>query len=152
MLRRTVPWHKSGMFLAVAFVSWSVFSRAPEAQSFNQQEQRASEHLTLPLKGADLFHEYCAACHGMDGRGHGPAAAALKPRAPDLTTVARRNRGVFPREQIRDRIVGQDRPAIHGTREMPLWGPIFSQIENDTDYGRVRLENVLLYLKSIQEK
>jgi hypothetical protein len=59
---------------------------------------------------------------------------------------------MFPREQIRDRIAGQDRPAIHGTREMPLWGPIFSEIENDKDYGRVRLENVLLFLDSIQEK
>ena len=67
-------------------------------------------------------------------------------------TIARRNQSVFPRERIRALIAGADRPAIHGTREMPLWGPIFSQVENDTDYGRVRLENVLVYLESIQAK
>ncbi len=152
MLRHTMRFHRSGAFLVTAVLFLIVFSKVSETQSLPQPEQLASEHLILPLKGADLFHEYCAACHGIDGRGHGPASAALKSRVPDLTTIARRNQGVFPRDQIRDRIVGQDRPAIHGTREMPLWGPIFSQIENDTDYGRVRLENVLLFLESIQEK
>ena len=152
MLRHTMPLDKSATFLISAVLSVVVLSAVGGAQSLGQEEQHGPEHLILPLKGADLFHSYCAVCHGSDGRGHGPAAAALKSPVPDLTTVVRRNRGVFPRERIRTQIAGADRPAIHGTREMPLWGPIFSQIENDTDYGKVRLENVLLYLESIQTK
>jgi len=152
MLCHTILLHKSATFLIAAVLSSVVLSGVRGAQSFRQEEQQGSEHLVLPVRGADLFHSYCAACHGIDGRGHGPAAAALKSPVPDLTTIASRNRGVFPRERIRTQIAGEDRPAIHGTREMPIWGPIFRQIENDTDYGRVRLENVLLYLESIQSK
>ena len=40
----------------------------------------------------------------------------------------------------------------HGSRDMPVWGPIFHQIENDQDFGNVRLQNLIKYLESIQEK
>jgi mono/diheme cytochrome c family protein len=33
---------------------------------------------------------------------------------------------------------------------MPIWGPIFHQIEADMDWGNVRLENLVKYLESIQ--
>ncbi len=36
-------------------------------------------------RGAVLFASYCAACHGSDGRGHGPLAAAVFRPAMDLT-------------------------------------------------------------------
>jgi mono/diheme cytochrome c family protein len=35
------------------------------------------------LTGRDSFDRYCAACHGSDGRGTGPVAAALKSRPAD---------------------------------------------------------------------
>jgi hypothetical protein len=35
---------------------------------------------------------------------------------------------------------------------MPIWGPIFHQIENDRDYGNIRLKNLTDYLRSIQQK
>src|SRR5579864_7586717 len=52
------------------------------------------------LTGGDLFQFYCATCHGKDGKGHGPVAAALKIPSPDLTLLQRRNRGAFPRERV----------------------------------------------------
>jgi len=39
----------------------------------------------------------------------------------------------------------------HGSKTMPIWGPIFHEIEYDRDLGEVRLENVTRYLKSIQQ-
>jgi mono/diheme cytochrome c family protein len=33
---------------------------------------------------------------------------------------------------------------------MPIWGPIFHQIESDVDWGNVRVENLVKYLESIQ--
>lgn len=39
--------------------------------------------------GADIFAKQCAACHGKQGKGNGPAAAALTPRPPDLTDSAK---------------------------------------------------------------
>jgi mono/diheme cytochrome c family protein len=40
--------------------------------------------------------------------------------------------------------------ASHGSREMPVWGPIFHQVEEDVDRGNVRVENLVEYLQSIQ--
>ncbi len=36
---------------------------------------------TSPTSGRQMFSSYCAPCHGVDGRGHGPAATALKDAA-----------------------------------------------------------------------
>ena len=40
--------------------------------------------------------------------------------------------------------------AGHGTREMPIWGPIFSQIGRDQDLGMVRIDNLTRYLENLQ--
>jgi len=110
-----------------------------------------STPLIHSVEGPDLFHSYCASCHGASGKGGGPAAPALKAKVPDLTLLARRNGGEFPAAYVRDLITGDKVPAAHGSREMPIWGPIFHQIETDVDRGNVRIENLVKYLESIQE-
>jgi len=107
-----------------------------------------------PVDGASIFQVYCAACHGPDGRGHGPASKALRQGVPDLTRLSQRNGDAFPAIHVRTMIMfGADEvlPA-HGSKEMPIWGPIFHEIEFDRDLGIVRLENVIKYLESIQQK
>ena len=42
-----------------------------------------------PARGAAVFRSRCTACHGAEGKGDGPAAAALRPRPPDLTRSLR---------------------------------------------------------------
>lgn len=116
------------------------------------QKQEEVERLIYSLKGPDLFHAHCAPCHGSDGKGNGPVAPALKDPLPDLTTISRRNGGIYPQERIGKIIAGDEVLVGHGSREMPIWGLIFHQIENDRDYGNVRLHNVNEYLKSLQEK
>jgi len=37
--------------------------------------------------GKDLYARLCLECHGLSGKGDGPAAAALPHRPPDLTKV-----------------------------------------------------------------
>jgi mono/diheme cytochrome c family protein len=98
--------------------------------------------------GAAIFREYCAACHGVNARGNGPAAPAFKQRPPDLTHLAARHKG-FPRAEIEAMILGDDplQPA-HGSREMPVWGPTF---RNSPDAATL-MRNLLRHLESIQEK
>ncbi|MGH9679761.1 MAG: c-type cytochrome [Candidatus Acidiferrales bacterium] len=105
------------------------------------------------VKGPDLFHAYCAPCHGLDGKGGGPVARDLKTRPADLTALAKKSGGKFPAERVR-KIISGDEPTLisHGTREMPIWGPIFHQIEEDQDFGNIRLSNLSKYLESIQVK
>ena len=52
-------------------------------------------------------------------------------------------------------VLGTGLPLIlisHGSREMPVWGPFFHQVEGDQDFGHVRLENLVKYVQSIQQK
>lgn len=125
---------------------------APGAGTQAQKAPDAPEQLTplIPsVKGPDLFRTYCASCHGVDGKGKGPAAPALKGSVPDLTLLSKRNRGKFPAAHVREVIIG-GQVVAHGSREMPIWGPIFHQVEGDQDWGNVRVENLVKYLASIQ--
>jgi mono/diheme cytochrome c family protein len=111
------------------------------------------EKLIYSVKGPELFRAHCAACHGTGGKGDGPVAGALRTKPANLTLLARNNGGKFPVEQAQKFISGDD-PSLesHGSREMPVWGPIFHQIEDDQDLGSVRLQNLIKYLETIQEK
>lgn len=93
-----------------------------------------------------------APCHGEDGRGEGPLGSVLKTKVPDLTVLATNNKGEFPSALVRKVIIGEDVLISHGSREMPIWRPIFHQIESDQDWGNVRIVNLLKYLESIQQK
>lgn len=108
---------------------------------------------TLPLDGAKLFSQYCASCHGARAVGDGPMASVLKSRPADLTLISKRNGGVFPLDKVQE-VIGGEKPAglSHGTRAMPVWGPVFSQDISDRDYGKLRLYNVAKFLESIQKK
>jgi hypothetical protein len=64
----------------------------------------------------------CAACHGADGKGAGPMADALKTKPADLTTITKRNHGVFPLNRIYETIDGRAEVKLHGSRDMPIWG------------------------------
>ncbi len=64
----------------------------------------------------------CAACHGADGKGAGPIAPQLIKHPTDLTSLAKQNGGVFPVETVYRIIDGRTEVAVHGTREMPIWG------------------------------
>jgi mono/diheme cytochrome c family protein len=118
------------------------------------QTEPAAPDLSTPLiysiKGPDLFRSYCAACHGPDAKGGGPAAPALKATVPDLTLLAKNNGNRFPGTRVVKIIAGDQIVVSHGSREMPIWGPVFHRIESDQDFGNVRITNLTKYLESIQ--
>jgi mono/diheme cytochrome c family protein len=131
----------------VLFIGGSAVAQT-KAEARQQYEQ-----LIYSVKGPDLFRAHCAACHGAEGKGNGPTASALKMKPADLTVLAKNNGGKFPSERVQKFILG-DEPSMnsHGSREMPIWGPIFHQIEEDQDLGNVRLQNLIKYLQTIQQK
>lgn len=131
-------------------VAWAAIVSANPKSQPSQQTDKQYQQLIRSLDGPDLFHAYCASCHGLDAKGHGPAAIALKTPVPDLTHLASNSGGKFPDARVRKTIMGDDVIASHGSREMPVWGPIFHQVEEDVDRGNVRLENLVKYLESIQ--
>ena len=110
-------------------------------------------HLIQSLDGAALYKAYCATCHGIDGKGVGPMTEWLKIQSPDLTRLSIREGGKFPFARVQQVISGEANiTAGHGTREMPVWGPIFSQVTWDQDLGRMRVYNLAKYIEKVQEK
>jgi mono/diheme cytochrome c family protein len=83
----------------------------------------------VAMSGKELYARFCASCHGTEGRGDGPVAAAFKVEVPDLTLIARRAGGEYPRDRIARVIDGRHIIGAHGTRTMPVWGEDFSSLE-----------------------
>jgi len=135
-----------------ALVTFLLIGGAVAAQT-KPIPQKQYEQLIYSVRGPDLYRAHCAACHGIDGKGGGPVAATLKQKPADLTVLAKMNGGKFPLTHTAKVISGDD-PALasHGSREMPIWGPIFHQIEEDQDFGNVRIPNLINYLQTIQQK
>jgi len=102
--------------------------------------------------GRELFEAFCAACHGADGKGQGPAARALRKKPTDLTTLARRNGGRFPGAEVAKEL-NSVYQAPHGSAEMPIWGPFLANVSPKSDaLGVLRVANIVKYIESLQVK
>jgi mono/diheme cytochrome c family protein len=109
---------------------------------------------TSPTSGKEMYTQYCASCHGADGKGSGPAAAALKTPPADLTTLAKRSEGGnYPRDHVATILRNGTELAAHGSSDMPIWGPLFKSLDPTHDIAvQQRIKNLNDYLVSIQAK
>ena len=107
--------------------------------------------------GEELYGEICAVCHGIEGKGDGPAAPALRAVTPDLTKLAMKNGGVFPFDEVQRAISGEGEIIAHGSRQMPIWGTAFTDARYDRKlaqrkaFARLRIYDLATYLETIQE-
>jgi len=101
-----------------------------------------------PTDGPGMFRTYCAPCHGVAGKGDGPAAPALNPKPADLTAFAKRRGGVFSVRDFEDKLMGTSMVTSHGSSDMPVWGPVFRQLGNET----LRVANLRAHVESLQVK
>ena len=106
---------------------------------------------TDPTNGKVMFTSYCAPCHGVDGRGNGPAASALKTQPTDLTRLAISHHGKYPETHIVAVLrFGTEVPA-HGAAEMPVWGTIFGKMGTPNSGEKdLRTANLTRYLETLQ--
>ena len=108
---------------------------------------------TYVPSGEAMYKQYCGACHGLDGKGNGPAAFTLKMPPPDLTTLAARHMGTFPREYVGNILRFGPGTSAHGSSEMPTWGTIFQLIDKNNERAvQQRIKNLTDYLASLQQK
>lgn len=126
-------------------LSFATFAAEPGKYDFGKYEYQAK----------------CASCHGLSGKGDGPAAKALKKAPPDLTTYAKRNGGAFPTQLAWQVIDGRPiEGGAHGSREMPVWGQDFRRDVLKSPeppaapewYVAGKIQALIDYLTSIQVK
>jgi mono/diheme cytochrome c family protein len=134
--------------LLAAFFAAAVAALASATSSAQTQPPLVIDSMA----GRDLFQFYCATCHGPDGRGKGPVGVALKTPPADLTKIAERRGGSFPRAEIAGFVSeGPTLIPAHGSIDMPVWGPIFRGLDSSKARARLRIDNLVSHLESIQE-
>jgi mono/diheme cytochrome c family protein len=118
-----------------------------------QKQNNTTSSGRSTVEGVKIFQYHCAVCHGVDGRGHGPDSVVLKHPVPDLTLISQRSGGKFPYKRVKGIVEGTESgPLAQSDREMPIWGPIFHEVESDQDWGEVRLDAITKHMESIQQK
>jgi len=108
----------------------------------------------LAEMGSEIYLRRCASCHGVDATGDGPVAASLRIPPADLTRIAARRDGTFPKGEIARYIDGRFETGAHGTREMPVWGTRFGEDIPESglseEVARGNIATLVDYLISIQ--
>jgi len=108
-----------------------------------------------PDSGKQMYKDYCAACHGMDGRGDGPAVQFLKAPPPDLTTMAKRYNEKSVELRVTSILRFGTESKAHGTLDMPIWGRLFDSLGGvrlTHPEVTLRISNLTEYLQSMQKK
>ena len=123
------------------------------------QDESKKEIKHVPIKptsaasGEEMYKNYCAVCHGIDGQGNGPAAEALKVPPTDLTVLSQKNGGKYPSMKVAAIIRGEETLAAHGTKEMPIWGHLFWSMSGGHEAEvQQRVANLNKYIESRQKK
>jgi mono/diheme cytochrome c family protein len=104
------------------------------------------------------FEQNCASCHGKDGTGNGEALYFLHGvKPPDLTTLTKRNGGVFPAERVYQSIDGRAKITAHSRIDMPFWGTTMQEegkefTPESEAKVKARISGMVSYIESIQKK
>jgi len=109
---------------------------------------------TSAASGKEMFAQYCAPCHGTDGKGNGPAALAMKKAPTDLTTLAKNHGGKYPADMVAGTLKFGPEPApAHGSADMPVWGPLFKSLDKYHEtVEQQRISNLVGYIETLQAK
>jgi len=132
----------------------AAFTLASGAQ---EQPEKTIQHVpmkrTSPASGKEMFTNYCAVCHGAEGKGNGPAADALKTPPADLTQLSKNNGGKYPALKVASAVRGDAAVTAHGNKEMPVWGRLFESVSegHQTEVDQ-RVANLVSYIKTLQSQ
>jgi hypothetical protein len=139
------------LMIALTLMFGSTAMSAQETKEPTKTIKRVPVTDVHTIDGQVLFDHYCAVCHGKDAKGTGPAADALKKGPADLTQISRRSGGTFPEVHVMRIIKGDDVVGAHGSRDMPIWGELFTSLSSK-ETTELRVNALMKYLETIQAK
>ena len=134
-----------------ALLAISLFGALAVGQQSNAAAKTPAKD--QPVSGEQLYGSYCAMCDGADAKGGGPFAPQLKVWPPDLTQLAKKSNGTYPSMRVAESIDGEFGKPEHGSREMPIWGPVFrSMAHGRKDSAQSKIDALVKYLETLQQQ
>jgi mono/diheme cytochrome c family protein len=100
------------------------------------------------------FQNFCAQCHGVDGKG-GSNLGDIQ--GPDLTHLSQKHGGNFPSQEVYEVIDGRKKLAGHERLlTMPLWGEFLQPqgVPEDVAEAKAksRINALVHYIQTLQAK
>jgi len=141
---------RSSILVIAMLFSW-VAASAAQTTAIHQVPIKP----TSWASGQQMYREYCAACHGENATGGGPAASACTVTPPNLTKLAARNGGKFPYDHFYAvmQFGTQLTTPAHGSADMPAWLPLLSSLNGEREgLTQQRMHNLARYVASLQAK
>src|SRR5208282_3285649 len=111
------PLSRSFIFAFALILSLAGFAIAQQDQG--KAVKKAPIQASSPASGQEMYAQYCAVCHGKEGKGNGPAASELKQPPADLSTLAKRKDGKFPDNYVISVLRFGAKAPAHGSSDMP---------------------------------
>ena len=142
------------------FATRTILMTGLMASAFGLLAGSASAQISQPSTARKDFVLHCADCHGVDGKGNGPATQVIPGFKPiDLTILSKAHGGQFPRQEVSDLIDGRKRLPGHfdTDTDMPLWGLTFQPEGREfskeaEERVKARIAGLVDYIESIQQK
>ncbi len=137
----------AALLLTLAIAAGPVFAQA-----------EAPAGAKVVAAGKADYLENCADCHGKSGQGGGPNMNVIPRMNPaNLTTIAARNGGTFPAQQVADSIDGRAQVPSHKRFDMPFWGVKFQEegkefTPESEAKAKARIDAIVAYIKTLQVK
>jgi mono/diheme cytochrome c family protein len=144
---------KKSVILLTSLLVAGSFCLAQEKTSPQPVVKKTPIKQTSAASGKEMYGQYCAPCHGTDGKGTGPAATSLKTMPTDLTQLAKQHDGKYPANSVASILKFGYGPVSHGSPDMPVWGPLFKSLDKyHESVVQQRISNLVAYLDSLQAK
>jgi len=158
MVRKTLDAREKMQFNLIRAFTIGALAVGTVAIASAQQSAPAEQSVD---RGKYEYDGHCAACHGSSGAGDGPYSSYLNKPIPSLTSLSKKNGGVFPFEQVHEIIDGRKEVRAHGSVGMPIWGRRFriEAARRGDDFGadleavvRARILALTEYIYRLQAK
>lgn len=123
------------------------------AENTDVSASTAGQNLDPIAQGRAAYMKYCQSCHGASATGDGPVASLLKVPPADLTQLTTKY-GSYPVDKVYNTIDGRQAPGSHGTRQMPVWGNVWTDREGGADAEeRItrQINELVEYLRTVQQ-
>jgi mono/diheme cytochrome c family protein len=104
-------------------------------------------------RGRMTYETSCMSCHGVSGKGDGEMASELKQQPADLTQISQEHGGSFPVDTVYQMIDGRREVEAHGSREMPVWGNIWTERDGEPipeEEVQARINELVEYIRTLQ--